>query len=112
MHQWISEEKTGLTTPLENHSVQILTDINPVNQPYDLTLINKLADEMTMKGALANDYFLGHYMPLNSSIKTLLSLGLFITYDDTSEQELDIILLITHHQRRCLLWQKSTLINL
>lgn len=112
MHQWISEEKTALTKPLENRSVQILTDINPIKQPYDLTLINKLADEMTMKGALANEYFLGHYMPLNSSMKTLLSLGLFLIHDDTSEQELDMKLLITQHQRCCLLWQKSALINL
>ena len=108
-HNSTINPKIEPTNLLENVSIHLLSDINLLSQPYDLSEIIKLSTELENKGALVNNHNLGHYMPLNPWMKSLVSLALFLDLSEIIEQPSNIIFLITQHNSCCLLWQAHTI---
>lgn len=98
-----------INNPLMDKNIYFLSDINPVKQPYDLSEIMQISDDIRAKGALVNDYNLGHYGFSNDYLKSLISISLFINLSQIIEQESGITLLITQHASYCLLWQADTI---
>ena len=98
------EDKATMTKALNENSITLLSDINPIKQPYNLSLITTFIDKFIEQGALVNDHHLGHYMPLNSWLKPFLGLALLVSAAKNQQQESDIKLLITQHKHCCVLW--------
>lgn len=98
------DDKATMTKALNENSITLLSDINPIKQPYDLSLIMTFIDKFIEQGALVNDHHLGHYMPLNSWLKPFLGLALLVSAAKNQQQESDIKLLITQHKHCCVLW--------
>ncbi len=89
---------------LAAHKLTILSDINPATQSADLSTFMTFIDDFTARGALVNEYNLGHYMPLNLWLPPLISLALMIDMTAHEQPLADTTFLITQHKRCCLLW--------
>lgn len=89
---------------LSETSIAMLSDINPSNQPYDMSLFINFIDEFIAQGALVNEHNLGHYMPLNTWLKPFVSLSLLVDVASKDKQEFDSIFLITQHKQCSMLW--------
>ncbi|AMN66986.1 hypothetical protein AK825_04065 [Psychrobacter sp. P11G5] len=85
-------------------SITVLSDINPLNQPYDMSLLMNFIDAFIAHGALVNERHLGHYMPLSTWLKPFISLSLLINLASEGQQESDSIFLITQHKQCSMLW--------
>lgn len=107
------ESKRALITPkssssdepdLSDKDVTILSDINLQKSPYDIAVLNTFIDAISDKGALVNEHYLGHYMPLNTWLTSFLSLAILADTGYNNKQPSDIVALITQHNRCSLLW--------
>ena len=89
---------------LSDISITVLSDINPLNQRYDMSLLMNFIDAFIAHGALVNERYLGHYMPLSTWLKPFISLSLLINLASEGQQESDSIFLITQHKQCSMLW--------
>ncbi|MGO3281754.1 MAG: hypothetical protein ACTJH0_10200 [Psychrobacter sp.] len=97
-----TETKTNVA-PLDT-SITAISDINPSTQPYDMSVYMSFVEAFITKGALVNEYHLGHYMPLNNWLKPFISLSLFVNLAEKDQQESDSVFLITQHKHCSMLW--------
>lgn len=98
-----SKDSTTKVLP-SDISITVLSDINPLNQPYDMSLLMNFIDAFIAHGALVNERYLGHYMPLSTWLKPFISLSLLINLASEGQQESDSIFLITQHKQCSMLW--------
>ena len=99
-----NKEKYKTNVPIEDMKITAVSDINPLNQPYDLSTYMSFLEAFTAQGALVNEHNLGHYMPLNNWLKPFISLSLFIELAKVGKQESDRSFLITKHKHCNMLW--------
>ncbi len=85
-------------------SITIISDINPLIQPYDISVFMGFTEAFIEKGAIVNEYTVGHYMPSNNWLKPFISLSLFIDLVKNNPQQSDVSFLLTQHKRCTLLW--------
>ncbi|MBE0442514.1 MAG: hypothetical protein ACTH7W_08095 [Psychrobacter sp.] len=97
-----TETKTNVA-PLDT-SITAISDINPSTQPYDMSVYMSFVEAFITKGALVNEYHLGHYMPFNNWLKSFISLSLFVDLAEKDQQESDSLFLITQHKHCSILW--------
>ena len=88
------------------NNINALTDINPLEQAYNLSAFMTFIDSLIEKDVLENEHHLGHYMPSNLWLKTFISLSLLVSQDELDKQESDLSFLITKHKNNCMLWLK------
>ncbi len=88
------------------NNINALTDINPLEQAYNLSAFMTFIDSLIEKDVLVNEHHLGHYMPSNLWLKTFISLSLLVSQDELDKQESDLSFLITKHKNNCMLWLK------
>ncbi|OLF36121.1 hypothetical protein BTV98_11280 [Psychrobacter sp. Cmf 22.2] len=88
----------------QNLNVTSMTDINPEKQPYDISVYMSFINALTEQDILANEHYLGHYMPSNLWLKPFIGLSLFVNLINTNKQESDFIFLETQHKQCSLLW--------
>ena len=88
------------------NNINALTDINPLEQAYNLSAFMTFIDSLIEKDVLVNEHHLGHYMPSNLWLKTYVSLSLLVSQDELDKQESDLSFLITKHKNNCMLWLK------
>src|SRR5690606_28875110 len=86
------------------NNINALTDINPLEQAYNLSAFMTFIDSLIEKDVLVNEHHLGHYMPSNLWLKTFISLSLLISQANSDEQESGLSFLITKHKHDCILW--------
>lgn len=96
------EPKTNVLP--SNITLTSITDINPQNQPDDISVYMSFIDALTEQDILVNEYHLGHYMPLNHWLKPFISLSLFVSLTKEDQQESDYLLLKTRHKKCSTLW--------
>lgn len=89
---------------LSDMSIVAISDINPLKQPYDMTVYMSFIDAFIAKGALVNEHHLGHYMPLNNWLTPFISLSLFVDMAQKDQQESEKIFLVTQHKHCSVLW--------
>ncbi len=89
---------------LSDRTITAISDINPLNQLYDVSVYLRFLEAFIVKGALVNEHHLGHYMPLNQWLKPFISLSLFVNSAENSKQESELIFLVTQHKRCSILW--------
>lgn len=89
---------------LKETTIQAISDINPLIQPYDISVYLNFLEAFIAQEALVNEHHLGHYMSPNSWLKSFISLSLFVDLTKENEQELKKIFLITQHKQRTMLW--------
>lgn len=89
---------------LSDRTITAISDINPLNQLYDVSVYLRFLEAFIAKGALVNEHYLGHYMPLNQWLKPFISLSLFVNSAENSKQESELIFLVTQHKRCSILW--------
>lgn len=97
-----ADSKTNVA--LSDLSITAISDINPSNQPYDMSVYMNFLDAFIAQGALVNERHLGHYMPLNHWLKPFISLSLFVDLVENDQQESDSVFLITQHKHCTMLW--------
>lgn len=85
-------------------SITILSDINPLKQPYNISVFMDFTEAFIEQGAIVNDYSLGHYMPSNNWLKSFISLSLFVDLVEKERQNSNILFLITQHKQCSFLW--------
>ena len=90
------------------NNINAITDINPLKQPYDLSLFMTFIDSLVEKDILVNEHHLGHYMPSNLWLKTFISLSLLVSQANSDEQESGLSFLITKHKHDCILWLQNS----
>ena len=88
------------------NNINALTDINPLEQAYNLSAFMTFIDSLIEKDVLVNEHHLGHYMPSNLWLKTYVSLSLLVSQDELDKQESVLSFLITKHKNNCMLWLK------
>lgn len=88
------------------NNINALTDINPLEQAYNLSTFTTFIDLLIEKDVLVNEHHLGHYMPSSLWLKTFISLSLLVSQDELDKQESDLSFLITKHKNHCMLWLK------
>ncbi|WP_152513961.1 hypothetical protein [Psychrobacter aquaticus] len=89
---------------LSEISMTAISDINPVKQPYDVSVYMNFLEAFIAKGALVNEYNLGHYMPLNQWLKPFIGLSLFVNLAGNDRQESELLFLFTQHKQCSMLW--------
>jgi hypothetical protein len=99
-----SAKKTTITDTLDEANITLFSDINLVNQPNESVLFMTFIDDLTAQGALVNEHFLGHYMPLSLYLKPFISLALLVDFTNNNQQQSDTDFLITQHKHCCVLW--------
>lgn len=98
----VANNKTNVS--LSGISITAISDINPLKQPYDISVYLSFLEAFTTKGALVNEHHLGHYMPLNQWLKPFIGLSLFVNLAKNSQQESEILLFFTQHKHCSILW--------
>ncbi|MBF0658384.1 hypothetical protein IPZ60_06490 [Psychrobacter sp. NG25] len=101
-----ADSKTNVV--LSDLNITAISDINPSNQPYDMSVYMNFLDAFIAQGALVNERHLGHYMPLNHWLKPFISLSLFVDLVENDQQESDSVFLITQHKNCTMLWLADT----
>lgn len=98
----VENSKTNVS--LSEISITAISDINLLKQPYDISVYLSFLEAFTTKGALVNEYNLGHYMPLNQWLKPFIGLSLLVNLAENSKQESELIFLVTQHKHCSILW--------
>ncbi|MGP5120695.1 hypothetical protein ACTXJF_11610 [Psychrobacter alimentarius] len=97
-----TEKKTNVS--IKDVSITAISDINPLIQSYDISVYLNFLESFIAQEALVKEQHLGHYMPLNSWLKSFISVSLFVDLANNSKQELEKSFLITQHKKSTLLW--------
>ena len=99
-----TDTKNKTNVSLKDMSITAISDINPLIQSYDISVYLNFLESFIAQEALAKEQHLGHYMPLNSWLKSFISVSLFVDLANDSKQELEKTFLITQHKKSTLLW--------
>ena len=99
-----TDTKNKTNVPLKDMSVNAISDINPLIQSYDVSVYLNFLESFIAQEALVKEQHLGHYMPLNSWLKSFISVSLFVDLANDSKQESEKTFLITQHKKSALLW--------
>lgn len=99
-----TDTKNKTNVSLKDMSVNAISDINPLIQSYDVSVYLNFLESFIAQEALVKEQHLGHYMPLNSWLKSFISVSLFVDLANDSKQELEKTFLITQHKKSTLLW--------
>lgn len=97
-----TKNKTNVS--IKDMSITAISDINPLIQSYDVSVYLNFLESFIAQEALVKEQHLGHYMPLNSWLKSFISVSLFVDLANNSKQELEKSFLITQHKKSTLLW--------
>lgn len=99
-----TDTKNKTNVSLKDMSITAISDINPLIQSYDISVYLNFLESFIAQEALVKEQHLGHYMPLNSWLKSFISVSLFVNLAHDSKQELEKTFLITQHKKSTLLW--------
>lgn len=89
---------------LSGHSITVLSDINPVKQPFDTAIFMSFVDNILDQGALVNDYQLGHHMHRSDWMRCLIAMSLFADIEVDDQSESDIVCLTMQQDTGYTLW--------
>lgn len=109
--QSVKQTEADTDAPLASHSMTALSDINPVKQVFDTAVFMTFIDRFLDKGALVNDYQLGHHMHRNDWMRHLIGISLFADVSFDNQLESDIIFLTTQHDAGYTLWLAEPIIT-
>lgn len=96
--------KNKTNVSIKDMGITAISDINPLIQSYDISAYLNFLESFIAQEALVKEQHLGHYMPLNSWLKSFISVSLFVDLANNSKQELEKSFLITQHKKSTLLW--------
>ena len=97
-----AEDEAG--DALSGHSITVLSDINPVKQPFDTAIFMSFVDKILSQGALVNDHQLGHHMHRSDWMRGLIAISLFADIDFDEQPESDIVCLTMQQDTGYTLW--------
>lgn len=97
-----TKNKTNVS--IKDMNITATSDINPLIQSYDISVYLNFLESFIAQEALVKEQHLGHYMPLNSWLKSFISVSLFVDLANNNKQELEKKFLITQHKKSTLLW--------